>query len=131
MHALIFEEDALVALSVEHAVGMIGFDTVDVATDLESAITHYERRIPDLLFAAYRWDDGWKCADTLAALASASVPTIYLITDPGQKIDRQKGSVVMEKPFTIGDLVLAVAEARADRMFEQELPALPSCLRQL
>ena len=51
MHALIIEDDALVALAIEEVLRDCGFKSFDVAASLDEAVTSARKRCPELITA--------------------------------------------------------------------------------
>ena len=49
MHALIIEDEFLIAMAIEGALRDCGFDTFDIAHSMQTAIDAASRRCPDLI----------------------------------------------------------------------------------
>ena len=51
MHALIIEDDGLIAMTIEDVLRDCGFTSFDVAVSLDEAVTAARNRCPDLITA--------------------------------------------------------------------------------
>lgn len=110
-HALIIEDEAIIALELEDRLRELGFRTFDVAVSPTEAIDHALRRKPDLITADVRIVGGTGIEAVHAIEAQVGhVPHIY-ITGNVDLLGDEDGAVVVEKP--VRSYVLAQAWATA------------------
>lgn len=113
MHALVIEDDAIIAMLIEDELREIGFKSVDVASTEEEAIEAVSRKGPDLVTS-----DGSLLAGTgVGAVRQirdvlAAVPVIFITGDPEEARRCLPDVPVLEKPFSLSQLVAAVRQVQ-------------------
>jgi len=114
--ALIVEDDALLAMSLEDALREGGAEEVVVCGSIAEAMTELERLKPHILildvFLADR-DDGWAMAELVTEL-SPRPPAIVFSTGAPEKIPAKVAELgaVLAKPYDPAALIAALAEHR-------------------
>lgn len=100
MHALIIEDELLIAMTIEGILGECGFTSFDIASSCEEAIRAAELRCPALITA-----DGQLCPgsgiDAVNAICSSTpVPVIFITATPTEVTRRMPHHPLIVKPFT-------------------------------
>lgn len=113
MHALIIEDEPLVALLIEDHLRANGYTSIAFAVTEEEAVAAARRRCPDLITSDVRLASGCGIAAVEAICGARKVPVVF-ITASGQDVRlRMAGATVVAKPFTAGDLARALQAAGA------------------
>ena len=108
MHALIIEDEPLVAMSIEEGLRSCGYRSFAFATSLQQAIEEARSRCPQLISADVQLSPG--CGiDAVAAICSDEpIPVIFVTGTAGDLDRRRPGSIIVHKPFTNEDIKCAV-----------------------
>jgi CheY-like chemotaxis protein len=109
MHALIIEDEMLVAAVIEFVLRDCGFDSFDVAPSSESAIAAASRQRPDLITADISLDPGSGLEAVSAIAPQTSIPVIFITGSATQIRDQITDYPVLNKPFSQQTLTYAVA----------------------
>jgi len=117
MHALIIEDELLIAMSIEDALRDCGYSSFAFATSVAQAVDAARFRCPMLISADVDLSPG--CGiDAVAAICTREpIPVIFVTGTPGDVELRRPGSVIVHKPFKHSDIKRAV-----ERLF----PAAPT-----
>jgi CheY-like chemotaxis protein len=104
MHALVIEDELLIALDIEQQLKELGFATVDIATSEVQALELAQQRCPDLITAdvELRQGNGISAIHEICA-RYGQVPIIY-ITSRSDLLGQVPDSIVIRKPFFSGKL---------------------------
>lgn len=106
-HALIIEDEILIAMEVEALLKEQGFETVDIADSPMTALDSALRRKPDLITADYRIVGGTGVEAVSKIMAHLGpIPVVY-VTGNASCLSAQTASPVVTKPI----LPRALAEA--------------------
>src|SRR3954466_13210195 len=112
-HALIIEDEMIIALEVEGLLADLGFTSFDVADTQAQAVAAARARRPDLVTADYRIIGGTGL-DAVADIVSAirPVPVVYVAGTPDMV---RKGALppVVDKPIAPRALAEACRQVRA------------------
>jgi CheY-like chemotaxis protein len=111
-HALIIEDEAIIALEVECLLSDLGYRSFAHASSPSEALEQALCRKPDLITADYRINGGTG-VEAVAGIVQACgpVPVIYIT---GNSADvRGEGRLVLDKPITPGALADACRSAAA------------------
>lgn len=111
MHALIIEDQALIAMMLEDELCVLGFTSCDVATTQESAIAAARRRCPDLITADDHLPTGSGIEAVRIICSEQSIPTVYIVGDPQELRQRLPDTIIVGKPFMADELREAVQRA--------------------
>ncbi len=108
MHALIIEDEALIAMTIEGILGDCGFTSFDVASSCEEAIRAAKLRCPALITA-----DGQLCPgsgiDAVNMICSGTpIPVIFITATPTEVESRMPHHPLIVKPFTSEAVISAV-----------------------
>ena len=110
-HALIIEDEAIIALEVEGLLSDLGFATFDVADSPEQAVAAAVARRPDLVTADYRIIGGTGL-EAVAGIVGAigRVPVVYITGNPDIVLKHGLRPVV-DKPISRRALAEACRQA--------------------
>ena len=114
--ALIVEDDALLAMSLEEALLAAGAEAVVVCDTVSAAMTELERLKPDILILDVQLadrDDGWAMAELVTEL-SPRPPAIIFSTGAPERIPERVSQLgaVLAKPYDPAALIALLAEVR-------------------
>jgi CheY-like chemotaxis protein len=113
MHALIIEDEALIAIGIEAALREIGFTSFDIAVSVEEAVAAAGGRCPELITADVRLGVG--CGiDAIETICSEKpIPVVFITASPADVRERCPDHVVLTKPFSPAGLAEAVQQVIA------------------
>lgn len=111
MHALIIEDESLIAMAIEDILMECGFTSFDVAPSPETAIEAASRRCPTLITSDVQLRPGCGIETVLQICDVQLVPVIFITGNASEVVDRMPGCPVLTKPFTDNQLKEAVAGA--------------------
>ena len=110
MHALIIEDDDLVAMAIEEALRDCGFTSFDFAASLEAAVTAATRRCPMLITADVELSPGCGIEAVQTICSSAVIPVIFITGRADSVRARMPAHLVFSKPFSVRDVQAAVRQ---------------------
>jgi two-component system, response regulator PdtaR len=111
LHALVIEDELLIALDIEQQLKELGFASVDIATSEMEAIELAQERCPDLITADVELREGDGISAIRKICARAGQVAIIYITSRTDLLDLVPDSIVIQKPFATGKLRQAHLEA--------------------
>ncbi len=114
MHALIIEDQLMLASIIESVLRDCGFTSFAVAASQDAAIAAARNRRPDLITADVALESGCglEAIDAIGT-ASLSIPVIFITGAAAQVRDRVPDYPVLKKPFSGETLAYAVAASMA------------------
>jgi DNA-binding response OmpR family regulator len=107
MHALIIEDESLIAMAIEDALRGCGFTSFDVAVSAEEAITAAAIKCPDLITADVELTPGCGITAVQSICSEQTVPVIFITGSPGEVRIRMPGHALIEKPFSANHVMEA------------------------
>ena len=114
MHALIIEDEIMIAAAIEYVLGDCGFTSFDVVSSSDAAIAAAARRCPDLITADVKLAAGDGIEAIRLICHEQSIPVIFIT---GLATAEVRGQVadypVLAKPFSEQTLNYAVAASLA------------------
>lgn len=113
MRALVIEDEALVAFLIEDILRGLGFSEIEVAATEAEATLLAREFVPDLVTADARLASGCGINAALAICTERDVPVVFITGNATQVRLRIHEPIIVEKPFTGGELAAAIALARA------------------
>ena len=113
MHALIIEDQFLVAALIEEMLRGLGYTSFDVADGEPDAIRAAGERRPDLVTADQQLAQGSGVGAVRAICADGAVPVVFISEYGGEVRALAPDAVLIGKPFNDRMLREAVAKARA------------------
>jgi len=99
MHALIIEDESLIAMAIEDALRGCGFTSFDYAISQEEAVEAATRRCPDLITADVQLRPGCGIIAVQSICSERPIPVLFITGSPGQVRIRMPGHRLVEKPF--------------------------------
>jgi CheY-like chemotaxis protein len=98
-HALIIEDEMLIALEVEDLLTDMGFETFDIARTPREALSFAEAHRPDLITADYRIENGTG-VEAVASIQEAlgQIPVVY-VTGNADALAKVSPQDIVEKPI--------------------------------
>lgn len=102
MHALIIEDEALIAMAIEEALQTCGFTSFEVAASAQEAVEAASRKCPDLITAdvELRPGSGIDAVQSICCSGQA-IPVIFITGTPAKVRMSMPGHAMVEKPFNI------------------------------
>ena len=112
MHALIIEDEALIAMAIEDVLRGCGFTSFDFAASAEDAVSAAARRCPDLITADVQLRPGCGITAVQSICSEQPIPVIFITGTPGEVKVRMPGHGLVEKPFNADQIVAAIELTR-------------------
>ena len=113
MHALIIEDDPVVALIIEECLRQTGFKTFSFAEHEEEAIATASERCPDLITADVFLASGCGIDAVKDICNENPIPLLYITSSASVVLDRCPDAVVVGKPFRLSEVQEGVDRARS------------------
>lgn len=110
-HALIIEDELLLAFSVQEALGPLGYSTFAIATSMAQAIEAAEKQCPDLIVADHRIVDGTGTEAVQAICSDKAIPVVFVTGSELEVRAHLPEALIVPKPFTPSHLERAVTAA--------------------
>lgn len=108
LHALIVEDELLLAFAVEEALRELGYSTFEIATSVTTAVEAAKRQCPDLIVANHLIVDGTGTDAVLAICCDKAIPVVF-VTGSGPEVrERLPNALIVDKPLSrthFGDAV--------------------------
>lgn len=111
VHALIIEDEVLLALAVETALADLGYATFAIAATKPQAIEAAEKQCPDLIIADHRIIDGTGTEAVQAICSERAIPVVFVTGSAGEVREQLPDALIIPKPFSIPDLQAAIDTA--------------------
>ena len=115
MHALIIEDESLIAMAIEDALRGCGFTSFDIAVSADEAVTAAARRCPDLITADVELRPGCGITAVQTICSVQPIPVLFITGSPGEVRIRMPGHALVEKPFEEDHIMEAIKIAMDDR----------------
>src|SRR5688500_18315655 len=100
MHALIIEDECLIAMAIEDALRDCGFTSFDVAVSAEAAVAAAARKCPDLITADVQLRPGCGITAVQSICSERPIPVVFITGSPGEVRVRMPAHRLVEKPFS-------------------------------
>ena len=100
MHALIIEDESLIAMAIEDALRGCGFTSFEVAASAEEAVAAAARQCPDLITADVQLRPGCGITAVQSICSERPIPVLFITGSPGEVRLRMPGHPLVEKPFS-------------------------------
>lgn len=113
MHALIIEDEVLIAIAIEDALRGCGFTSFDMASSAEEAVAAAARRCPDLITADVKLRPGCGIAAVQSICSELPTPVVFITGSSDEVRVRMPDHALIEKPFTAKHLMAAIELALA------------------
>lgn len=112
-HALIIEDELLLAFSVQEALGHLGYSTFDIATSMAQATKAAETQCPDLIVADHRITDGTGTEAVQLICSEKAIPVVFVTGSEPEVRESLPDALIVAKPFVLSHLEAAVIAAVA------------------
>jgi DNA-binding response OmpR family regulator len=99
MHALIIEDESLIAMAIEDALRAQGFTSFDLAVSAEAAVAAAANRCPDLITADVNLRPGCGITAVQSICSERPIPVVFITGRPSEVRKRMPGHSLVEKPF--------------------------------
>lgn len=111
MHALIIEDEPIIAIYIEDHLRALGYTSVEFAVTEADAVAAARRRCPELITADVRLQDGCGIAAVRAICNGRRVPVVFVTGTAAEVRERLGAAIVVEKPFGSDHLTEAIFAA--------------------
>ncbi|HUG45645.1 MAG TPA: response regulator [Sphingomicrobium sp.] len=108
MHALIIEDESLIAMAIEDVLRGCGFTSFDFAVSAEEAVKAAERKCPDLITADVELRPGCGITAVQSICSKQPIPVLFITGSPGEVMVRMPGHPLVEKPFSTDHIMEAI-----------------------
>lgn len=113
VHALIIEDETLIALTIEEILSDCGFTSFDVVSSSEEAVRAAAIRCPDLITADVELRLGSGIDAVNSICSGPPIPVIFITGSPSEVRIRMPKHPLIGKPFTNEAVITAVRLALA------------------
>lgn len=100
MHALIIEDEALIAMAIEDALRGCGFTSFEFAVSTDEAVAAAARKCPDMITADVELRPGCGIKAVQSICSERPIPVLFITGSPGEVRIRMPGHLLVEKPFS-------------------------------
>lgn len=111
MHALIIEDELLLALTVEGELPKLGYTSIEIAASMPEAILAAQKQCPDLIVADHQIIDGTGTDAVLAICSDKAIPVVFVTGSSLEVRARLPSALIVGKPFALTDLEAAIGAA--------------------
>lgn len=111
MHALIIEDEPIIALLIEDQLRALGYTSVDFAVTEAEAVAAAARRCPDLITSDVRLSEGCGIAAVESICGGRGIPVVFITATARDVRERLADAVVVAKPPAALERALSVAAA--------------------
>jgi DNA-binding response OmpR family regulator len=108
VHALIIEDESLIAFSIEEALRDCGFTSFDIAVSAEEAIEAAAHRCPDLITADVELRPGCGISAVQSICSELPIPVLFITGRPIEVRARMPQYALIEKPFSADQIFAAI-----------------------
>lgn len=113
MHALIIEDEALIAMEIEAVLREVGYQTFAMAETEEDAVAAAFIVRPDLIVSDVRLATGNGIDAVQRICPNRHIAIVFVTASADQLRERYSAPVVVEKPFRPLELIAGVVGARS------------------
>ena len=99
MHALIIEDESLIAMAIEDALRGCGFTSFDFAVSAEEAVIAAALKCPDLITADVELRPGCGITAVQSICSEQSIPVLFITGSAAEVRIRMPEHALVEKPF--------------------------------
>jgi DNA-binding response OmpR family regulator len=108
VHALIIEDESLIALAIEDALRECGFTSFDVAISAEEAFAAATHKCPDLITADVELRPGCGIGAVQSICSERPIPVLFITGRPIEVRARMPQYALIEKPFSADQIFAAI-----------------------
>lgn len=114
MHALIIEDNYILAMQVEDSLRPLGYVSFDIAPSTAAAIAAAEERCPDLIVADQRLETGTGTEAIRRICQGKFIPVVFVTGSASEVRAEFPSAIIVDKPCHDAMLHSAIKQARAD-----------------
>jgi two-component system, response regulator PdtaR len=111
MHALVIEDNSLIAALIGEELRDLGYASIDFAETEIEAVAASRRCAPDLITSDGALHAGSGISAIRTIWSECAVPVVFITGDSRDIHHFLPTAIVLEKPFSVRQLALAVADA--------------------
>lgn len=111
MHALVIEDQFLIATLIETELRDLGYTTFDIVDGVEEAVEAAEERCPDLITADDKINGGTGVKAVQQICAERIIPVVFIVDQPQKVVRPVPFAATIAKPFRGAQLHAAIGEA--------------------
>ncbi|MEP7131118.1 MAG: response regulator [Sphingomicrobium sp.] len=108
MHALIIEDESLIAMSIQEILSDCGFRSFDIASSSEEAVTAAHLKCPALITADVQLKPGCGIEAVKKICGGSPIPVIFITGSPTEVVSKMPQHPLIAKPFTSESVMAAV-----------------------
>jgi DNA-binding response OmpR family regulator len=108
MHALIIEDEPLIAMLIEDHLRAVGYASIEFAVTEAEAVESARRRCPDVVTADVTLAQGCGIAAVKAICDGRQIPVVFITASGWAVRERMRDAVVIPKPLLARDLARAL-----------------------
>jgi len=108
VHALIIEDETLIALAIEDVLRDCGFTSFDFAVSTEEALAAASGRCPALITADVKLAQGCGIDAVQAICSELPIPVLFITGSPAEVRLRMPRHVLIQKPFRADDVMAGI-----------------------
>jgi CheY-like chemotaxis protein len=113
VHALVIEDQFLIATLIEEELRELGYTSVEIVDREQEAVEAARKRCPDLITADDKLTDGSGVQAVQEICAQQIIPVVFIVGDPEKLVPPVPFAAVVPKPFggtrlreAVGDAIL-------------------------
>jgi DNA-binding response OmpR family regulator len=110
MHALIIEDNDLIAIAIEEVLRDCGFTSFHFAVSLDEAVAAARERCPDLITADVELKPGSGIDAVQTICSDNPIPVIFITARGDAARSQMPQHPVLSKPFRMSEVEVAVRE---------------------
>lgn len=114
MHALIIEDEPMIAMNIEDILRECGFNSFDLASSPNDAFKSVSRTCPDLITSDVQLMPGSGIDTVLTICGRTPIPVIFITGNVADVTERMPETLALAKPFTEKNLRRAVVMAMTE-----------------
>ena len=108
MHALIIEDESLIAMAIEDALRGCGFTSFAIAASAEDAVAAAAHKCPNLITADVELRPGCGITAVQSICSKQLIPVLFITGSPSEVRIRMPGHALVEKPFDADHIMKAI-----------------------
>jgi DNA-binding response OmpR family regulator len=110
-HALVIEDNHLIAMMIEEELKALGYSSIEIATSQEQAIAMALARCPDLITVDDKLDSGTGVESIREICRDQALPVVFITADPKAITAHIPDAIIVPKPFSRPQLTGAIEAA--------------------
>jgi DNA-binding response OmpR family regulator len=108
MHAMVIEDESLIAMAVEDALRACGFTSIDFAISADEALDLAQRKCPDLITADVELRPGCGITAVQSICSKQPIPVIFITGSPAKVRIQMPDHELIEEPFSSDSVIAAI-----------------------